>query len=106
VLAKRTNARDNHVLANYNCATDFENCFTLRLSNKPFLMCLLTTPPHLKCVATLPCNLSLMACYADIIVLQGSVATYTRCGKIFAICLTAILPQNLLVKKFLKSVKN
>jgi len=32
--------------------------------------------PHLKYVATLPCNLSLRACFADINVSQGSVATY------------------------------
>jgi len=37
----------------------FKKKFTLRLSNKPFLIRLLTTPPYLKYVATLPCNLSL-----------------------------------------------
>jgi len=63
--------------------TDFKNVFTRTLSNKPFLIWLITTPPHLKYVATLPYNLSLMACYADINVSQGSVATYTRCGGIF-----------------------
>jgi len=52
------------------------NFFTHRLSNKPFLIRLLTTPPRLKYVATLPCNLLLMACFADINVSQGSVATY------------------------------
>ena len=59
--------------------------FTCRLSNKPFLLWLLTTPPHLKHVATLPSNLSLMDCFADINVSQGSVATYARCGGIFDI---------------------
>jgi len=44
---------------------------------------LLTTPPHLKYVATLPYNLSSMACFADINVLLGSVATCARCGGIF-----------------------
>jgi len=39
--------------------TDLKN--TDRLSNKPFLIWLLTTPPHFKNVATLPCNLSLIA---------------------------------------------
>ena len=53
------------------------------LSNKPFLIWLLTTPPHLKYVATLPCNLLLTACFADINVSQGSVATYGRCSGIF-----------------------
>ena len=48
--------------------------FTHRLSNKPFLIWLLA--PY---VAALPCNLSLMACFADINVSQGSVATYATC---------------------------
>jgi len=60
----------------------------------PFLIWLLTTPPHLKHVATLPCNLSLMACFADISVSQGRVATHARCGGIFDIHLTANLPSN------------
>ena len=72
--------------------------FTDRLSNKPFLMWLLTTPPHLKYVATLPCNLTLMACLADINVSQGSVATHAKCGGIVNIHLTANLPGNLPVK--------
>jgi len=37
-----------------------------------------------------------MACFADIIVSQGSVA---RCGGMFNIILTANLPRNLPVKK-------
>ena len=52
---------------------------TDRLSSKPFLIRLLTTPPRLKYVATLPCNLLLVACFADVKVSQGSVATYKRC---------------------------
>ena len=52
--------------------------FTHTLSNKPSLIWLLTTPSQLKYVATLPCNLSLMACFADINVSQGSVATYAK----------------------------
>ena len=44
----------------------FQKIFTDRLSYKPFLIWLLTTPPHLKHVATLPCNLSLMACILTI----------------------------------------
>jgi len=47
-----------------------------------------------------------MACFADINVSEGSVATYARCGGIFDIYLNANLPRNLPVKKFLKSVKN
>ena len=42
-----------------------------------------------------------MACFADINVSQGSVATYARCGGIFNIRLTAYLPRNLPVKKIL-----
>jgi len=72
--------------------------FSHRLSNEPFLIWLLTTPPHLKYAATLPCNLSLMACFADINVSQGCVATYARCGGIFDIHLTTTLQRNLPVK--------
>ena len=40
-----------------------------------------------------------MACFVDINVSQGSVATYARCGGIFNIHLTANLSMNLPVKK-------
>ena len=63
---------------------------------------LLTPPPHLKYVATLSCNLSLMACFADINVSLGSVATYARCGGISDIHLTANLPK---WKKFLNRLR-
>jgi len=46
-----------------------------------------------------------MACFANTVVSQGSVATYARFGGIFDIHLTANLPGNLVMKKFLKSVK-
>jgi len=55
---------------------------------------------------TLPCTLSLMACFADINISQGSVAIYARCGVIVYIHLTANLTRNLPVKIFSKSVKN
>jgi len=58
----------------------------------------------MKYAATLPCNLSLMACFADINVSQGSVAAYAGCGGICNIHLTANLPRNL-PANFLKSVK-
>jgi len=86
--------------------TDLKNVFIHRLRNKPFLIWLLTTSQQLKYVATIPCNLSLMACFADINVSQGSVATYARCGGISDNCLTANLPRNLPMKNFHKSVKN
>ena len=46
-----------------------------------------------------------MACFADINVSQGSVATYGRFGGIFNILLTTNLPKNLPVNFFSKSVK-
>jgi len=76
--------------------------FTHRLSNKPFLIWLLRTPPHLKYVATLPCNLSLMACFANVNVSHGSVATYARRGGLFNIHLTTDLQRNLPVEKVFK----
>jgi len=62
LLKDQESARDNHVLV-CNFARYFKNVFTDRRSNKPFLICLLTTPPHLKYVATLPSNVSLIACF-------------------------------------------
>ena len=53
------------------------------------------TPPHLMYAATLPCNLSPRACFADINVSQGTVATYARCGEIFNTHLTANLLRTL-----------
>jgi len=50
--------------------------------------------PHFKYVATLPCNVLLMAHFADINVLQGSVATYARCIEIFSIHLATNLTRN------------
>jgi len=43
-----------------------------------------------------------MACFADINISQGSVATYAGHAGIFDIHLTANLPRNLPVKKFFK----
>ena len=63
LLKDEESARDSHVLV---CNTD-------RLSNKPFLIWLLTTAPQVRYVATLRCNLSLMACFADINVSQCAV---------------------------------
>ena len=95
-----TSARDNLALAsNLAKYSPIKIFFTHRLSNKPFIIWLLTTPPHLKYAAIVPFNLSVMACFADINVSQGSVATCARCGGIFGIHLTANLPRNLQVKK-------
>jgi len=46
-----------------------------------------------------------MACFADINVSQGSVATYARCYEAFNFHLTAYLPKNLPVNFLFKSVK-
>jgi len=89
LLKEEEGARDNHGLAcNFAKCSPILNFFTRTLSSKPFLIWLLT-PPHLKYAATLPCNFSLMACFADITVSQNSVATYTKCGGICNIHLTA-----------------
>jgi len=77
---------------------------TDRLGNKLFQIWLLTTPPNLQHVASLPCKLSLMACFADIKISQGSVATCARCSGIFNIHLTTNLPRNISVN-ILKPVK-
>ena len=64
LLRDEESARDNHVLAcNLVKYSQIYFFFTDIVSNKPFLIWLLTIPPHLKYVATLPCNLSLIACF-------------------------------------------
>jgi len=56
-LKDEESARQKQVLAgNFAKYSLIENNFAGRLSNKPFLVWLLTTPPHLKYVTTLPCN--------------------------------------------------
>jgi len=100
LLKDKESAQDNHVFAcNFAKYLSILIFFTLRLSYKPFLFWLLRTPPHFKYAATLLCNLMLMACFADINVSQGSVATYARCGGISNKHLTANLPKKLPVKK-------
>jgi len=47
-----------------------------------------------------------MACFADISVPQGSVATYARCGGLFNIHISTNLPRNLAVKTFLNRFLN
>ena len=69
--------------------------FTGGLSNKPFLIWLLTTPPHLKHAATLPCNLSLIACFLELMFTQDSVATCARRVEFFNSRFTANLQTNL-----------
>jgi len=102
-VKRRRKCTSYHVFAS-NFA-EYSSILNHILSNKLFLIWLLTTSPHLKYTATLPCNLSLMACFADINVSQASVATCVTCGGIFNVHLTANLPRNLPVKFFSKSVK-
>ena len=52
-----------------------------------------------------PFNLSLIACYADINVSQGSVETHARCGGIFNIHLTTNLTRNFPVKKIVNRLR-
>ena len=101
MLAKRTSARDNtFLIVTLAVITDLKKIIHSQTQQLTFLNLVLRTPPHLKYVATLPCNLSLMACFANINVSQGSVATYARCGGIFNIQLTTNLPRNLPVNYF------
>jgi len=72
---------------------------------KPFIIWLSTTQPHLKYIATLHWKLSIMACFADIDVSQGSVATYARCDGIFNIHLTANLPKKFQWKKYFNRLR-
>jgi len=46
-----------------------------------------------------------VACFADINVSQGSVATYARCGGIYDIHFTANLPRNLPAKNVLNRLR-
>ena len=85
--------RNYHVFAcNFAKYSPISIFFTLRPSNKPFLIWLLTTPLHIRYAATSPCNLSSLVCFADINVSQSSAATYARCNGICSIHLTANLP--------------
>ena len=58
----------------------FTNFFTGRFFSKFAVKCILNIPPHVPCVATLPCETLMSAKQAINDKLQGSVATYLRCG--------------------------
>jgi len=92
LLKDEQTARDNHVLAcNFAKHLVILKYFTDRLTNKPVLIWLSSTPPHLKYVATLPCYLSLMSCFLTLMFSQGSVATYVRRDVILIISLVQII---------------
>jgi len=76
--------------------------FTDRLSNKPFLIWLWTTPPHLKYVATLPFTCIINHSFSDINVPQGSVATNARSHRILNNQFTANLPRKFSTEKLQK----
>ena len=93
-------AWDNHALACNFAKYSPIQFFSLTDSAINHFNSIVNNPTPLKHVDTLPCNLSLMACFADINVSQGSVATYAMCGGILNMMhLTANLPRNLPVKK-------
>ena len=62
-LLKDEESARNFLLVTLPHIHRFKKNFTDRLSNKPFLIRLLTTPPRLKYVASLACNLSWIACF-------------------------------------------
>ena len=80
----------------------FTNFFTGRFFSKFAVKCILNIPPHVPCVATLPCETLMSAKQAINDKLQGSVATYLRCGGV----VINQIKKNLLmcVKIFFKSV--
>jgi len=65
------------ILSNLN---RFRNNFTGRFLRKFVVKWILKIPPHLAYVATLPCETLMSAKQAINDKLQGSVATYLRCG--------------------------
>jgi len=67
------------ILSNLNRFTDF---FTGRFLSEFAVKWILNIPSHLTYVATLPCETLMSAKQAINGKLQGSVATYLRCGGI------------------------
>ena len=65
------------ILSNLNRFTIF---FTGRFPSKFAVKCILSVPSNLAYVATLPCETQMSAKQAINDKLQGSVATYLRCG--------------------------
>jgi len=77
-------ARDNHGFAcNFAKYSPILTFFSLADSEQLTFLNLVINNPTTREIcrlATLHCNLSFMACFADINVSQGGVATYARCG--------------------------
>ena len=68
-------------LSNHNQLKKF---FTGRFLGKFVVKCILKVPSHLAYVATLPCETLMSAKPAINDKLQGSVATYLRCGEVIS----------------------
>ena len=82
----------------------FKEYFTARFLGKFVIKRILKILPHLAYVATLPCETLTSAKQAIIDKLQGSVATYLRCGGVVNNQIEKGLLLSLRVKKNLKSV--
>jgi len=89
------------ILSNLNRFTNF---FTGRFLGKFVVKWILNIPPHLAYVATIPCETLMSAKQAIIDILQGSVATYLRCGGVVDNQIKKGLLLTVRVKKFSKSV--
>ena len=72
---------------------DLKN-FTVRLSNKPFLIWFSTTPLYVRYAATLPCNF-VNRLFSELMISQSSVATCATSGWIINNQFTANVPGNL-----------
>jgi len=82
----------------------FNIFFTGRFHGKFAVKEILKIPPHLACVATLPCETLMSAKQAINGKLQGSVATYLKCGGVVNNQIKKGLLLSLWVKIFFKLV--
>ena len=98
---KRGHKLMNIILSNLNRFTIF---FTGRFLSKFAVKWILEIPPHIAYVATLHCETLLSAMQAINDTLQGSVATYLRCGGVFNNQIKKGILLSLRVEK-IKSVK-
>ena len=85
------------ILSNLNI---FKKKFTGRFRGKFVVKRILKIPPHLAHVATLPCETLMSAKEAISDKLQGSVATYLRCGEVLNNQIKKGLLRSLLVNFF------
>ena len=77
-VGQKSGATDSRPLC--QILTDLKKIFTERLLGKFAVKWILKVPQHLAYVATLPCETLMSAKQAMNNKLQGSVATYLRCG--------------------------